>query len=60
MIANGISQPMNRAGSVNHNSFGTAFRATLEKEQVGPRNWRTEDEIKNAVFEFIAGSYKRK
>jgi putative transposase len=56
----GITASMSRRGNCYDNAFAESFFATLKKELVYRSDFKTKDEAKKAIFEFIEVWYNRK
>jgi len=56
----GITASMSRSGNCYDNAFAESFFATLKKELVYRSNFKTKEEAKKAIFEFIEVWYNRK
>jgi putative transposase len=56
----GITASMSRRGNCYDNAFAESFFATLKKELVYRTVFKTKDEAKKAIFEFIEVWYNRK
>lgn len=54
-----ITASMSRKGNCYDNAFAESFFATLKKELIYRENFKTRDEAKKAVFEFIEVWYNR-
>jgi len=55
----GIAPSMGSVGDAYDNAMAESFFATLEKELLAHATFRTRDEAKLAIFEFIEGFYNR-
>ena len=51
---------MSRKGNCYDNAVAESFFATLKKERVHHRRWRTRDEARSDLFEYIEGFYNRR
>jgi len=56
---NNIAPSMSRKGNCYDNAFAESFFATLKKELVYRTNFKTKDEAKKAIFEYIEVWYNR-
>lgn len=56
----GIEVSMSRVGNCWDNAVAESFFATLKKEFIYRRRWKTRDELRVAVFEYIEGYYNTK
>lgn len=56
----GITVSMSRTGNCWDNAVAESFFATLKTELVHERRWRTRNELRNAVFEYIKAFYDRR
>jgi transposase InsO family protein len=56
----GITLSMSRKGNCYDNAYAESFFATLKKELVYRTEFKTKDEAKKAIFEFIEVWYNRK
>jgi putative transposase len=56
----GLRCSMSRKGNCYDNAVAESFFATLKKELAHHRHWRTRDEAKPAIFEYIEGFYNRR
>ena len=59
LVANGIECSMSRKGNCWDNAVTESFFATLKKELVQDSDWKTRDEARSAVFDFIEVWYNR-
>jgi transposase InsO family protein len=59
LAANRIECSMSRKGDCWDNAVTESFFATLKKELVRDSDWRTRDEARSAVFDFIEVWYNR-
>ena len=59
MKKNKITASMSRKGNCYDNAFAESFFATLKKELVYRRKFKTKDEAKKAIFEYIEVWYNR-
>jgi putative transposase len=55
----GITPSMSRAGDCYDNALAESFNATIKTELVARRHWRTREEARVAVFEWITVFYNR-
>jgi transposase InsO family protein len=55
--AAGLRCSMSRKGNCYDNAVAESFFATLKKERVHHRRWRTRDEARSDLFEYIEGFY---
>ena len=53
----GVMCSMSRKGNCWDNAVAESFFASLKKELIHRRRWRTRAEVRNAVFEYIEGWY---
>jgi len=56
----GIVPSMGSVGDAYDNAMAESFFATIEKELLAHRTFRTRDEARLAIFEFIEGFYNRR
>jgi len=59
LVANRIDCSMSRKGDCWDNAVTESFFATLKKELVRDSDWRTRDEARSAIFDFIEVWYNR-
>ena len=59
LAAHGAVASMSRAGNCWDNAVAESFFATLEHELIAIETWRTRDEARRALFEFIEVWYNR-
>ena len=60
LAALGITVSMSRKGNCWDNAVAESFFATLKTELTHRRAWRTRDELRAAVFEYIEAFYNRR
>jgi len=56
---NGITASMSRKGNCYDNAFAESFFATLKKELIYRHHYKTKEEAKKAIFEYIEVWYNR-
>lgn len=56
----GITASMSRKGNCYDNAFAESFFATLKKELIYRNRFKTKEEAKKAIFEYIEVWYNRK
>jgi len=57
LAAHGLAASMSRRGDCWHNPVAESFFATLERELIDRRDWRTRAEAATALFDYIATWY---
>lgn len=55
----GCNQSMSRSGNCYDNAVAESFFASLKIEEVNDNKYRTHEEAKNAIFEYIEAFYNR-
>jgi len=60
LATSGITVSMSRRGNCWDNAVAESFFATLKKELIHRRGWRSRDELRAAVFEYIEAFYNRR
>lgn len=60
LAAHGITASMSRAGNCYDNALAESFNATIKRELLGQTHWRTREEARAAVFEWITVFYNRR
>lgn len=60
LAAAGIAVSMSRRGNCWDNAVAESFFATLKKELIHRHRWRSRDEVRAAVFEYIEVFYNRR
>jgi putative transposase len=56
----GIAPSMGSVGDAYDNAMAESFFATIEKEMLAHRTFRTRDEARRAIFRYIEGFYNRR
>jgi putative transposase len=56
----GIAPSMGSVGDAYDNAMAESFFATIEKELLAHRTFRTRDEARRAIFDYIEGFYNRR
>jgi putative transposase len=59
LARHGMVASMSRKGDCWDNAVAESFFATLERELIGRRDWRTRDEARRAIFRYIETWYNR-
>ena len=59
LASNGITVSMSRKGNCWDNAVAESFFSTLKKELVHTRTWRSQNELRTAVFDYIEAFYNR-
>ena len=59
LAAHGMLGSMSRKGDCWDNAVAESFFATLERELIARRDWRTRAEARQAIFQYIETWYNR-